>query len=295
MNRARLARAPAALAAACVLVPTMTHAALPTTYVSWSPGVIAIRAAIGTETDISFGPGEQITYATVDDAVRWDAHEAEPIKANGDVIERVAVRPSQQSATNLLVRTNERTYRVRLLGVTSAPSQVAFVYSRNFISRSSGAPSAAADSVTNPTRMPDSHAGAMSPHVETNGENVALAYPNTGTGGASIPNGTPGLAPDVHLYAQKKCAPSGGGKAMQAVKYVTQGANAIAVARAVRNHAVSNAVFGLHSLLYYASTFAIEDFAVNRATKNACPRTKTLIDFGMAAAAGFNAAVTPSK
>lgn len=275
-----VARTGASLAIIVALSTSTALAQSRTTYVAWSPNVISIPTAIGAENDISFGPDEQITFASVDDAQRWDAHEAEPIHKDGSTFQRVAITPSERSATNLLVRTSERTYRIRLVAMTTAPSQVAFTYSRAFIARNPASQS--------PNAAPQLSPAASDPPSATDASS-AVTYIPPGT----IPNVK--QVGDLRPIGFSKCPASSGGAAMRAVKYVTQGVNALSVARAVRNHAVTNAVFGLHSALFYAASLAAENYAIGKVTKNACPRTKTLIDFGMAAAAGFNAAVTPSR
>lgn len=303
MKTGAAVRLTAALLAVGFAMPSIASAEARTTYLSWSSAPITVRAALGAETIIAFGKNEQITYASVDDAVRWDAHEAPAVVADGAQVQRVAVTPSEASATNMLVRTTERVYHLHLQGVQAAPSQVAFVYARTFISRAVtamspiaktifelhtapappkadapavAAPQASSSITVNPA--PPRAADAIPQLVETVTPPAVAHAASTVAIGSITPTDVDAKRVTVAAPALKDTErlenPCPGAQkvtnTIRTFQYVSQATDALVLAKALKGGSLRRAAFGPHTLPFFLGELALESFVVHQAMKRAC-------------------------
>lgn len=284
-----------ALAFALATAASAASAEPRTQFVSWRPmGTVSVAIAVGSPTLIAFAPAEQITFASLDDGARWDAHPADPILSADNVpIPQLAVTATSYSDTTLTVRTTGREYHVRLRAVASAPARVAFTYARTIaLDHRDPAPALPTPATAAPPAAASATAALPAPAP------VMLAAVSTPTTRApapltlELPAPYPTVAPAT---APNPCPNQGKvSNTLRTVGAAAQVVDAAMVVKALKAHSFAHAVFGVHNLAYYLAELAAEDYVVHAVVKRACPNTQNAVAAVLAGAALYNAASIPA-
>jgi hypothetical protein len=235
----------------------------------------------------------------------------------------------------MLIRTTERTYRIRLVGVVQAPSQVAFVYSRTFISRAP-APLAVALSTPEPTLAPATPVPTAIPTVTPTPAATARPKPTPaptetptpigittpvptsvatpqGSQTAMLPptdappftgpltEATASPPPPAIPYASP---PPNRCRRPQPTQAQSTGVGALTlvsqgfnagVTSAAVAHGATHAVWGLHGFAFYLGLSLLEDVVFARATRHWCPADQNNAALFLTGANIFNAFHTGSR